>query len=263
MKSIIAGQFVDVDSPVHRLDPRAKVFLLFCFIAFLILTPNFATHISALLILFLTTILAKIPKNFVVKFLYGSRFFFLMALLVNLLFTPGEGGFDWLFLHISLNGARNGLLFGIRIYALIWSAGLFGWTTSPVAMADSFESLAKPLSRIGVPTRDIAMMLLLAMRFLPTLLADANELKLAQMSRGARFNAGNPIQRTKALIPLIVPLFIGAFRRADESAIALQVRGYSSEGERTSLYPPKFRKVDVFAILMGFIFVLLAVFFRF
>jgi energy-coupling factor transport system permease protein len=244
MKSIIAGQYIDYDSALHRLDPRAKLLLLTVFVIFLLSGQSFLNHIGGVIILTLATILSKVPFKTVFRFLSGSRFFIWMILIVNLAFTPGRDGYNWWIFGISSEGAANGFLFSLRMIALVWSAALLSWTTSPISVADGFEKIGEPLKKIGIPVRDISTMMLLALRFLPTLLRDYSELKFAQTARGAEFNKGNYYRRIKAIVPLIIPLFIGAFRRADATAIALTVRGYVSDGHRTSLYPLVFRKTD-------------------
>ncbi len=259
MKSIIAGQFVERDSPIHRLDPRPKLALLTSLVAFMLIWPCFASHIAVLILLFAATRMSNIPSAVVFNFFRGARFFVLITFLVHLLFTPGAGGYDWWIFHISLAGAHNGLLFGVRLFVLIWVAALMGWTTAPVALADGVEHLLKPLSRIGLPVRDIVTMMLLSMRFLPTLLMDARELKLAQQARGASFGKGSPISKVKSVVPLVVPLFVGALRRAETTATALTIRGYSGDAERTSLYPLSLRRADYLAFALAFAILLLGI----
>ncbi|RKZ31144.1 hypothetical protein DRQ36_03115 [bacterium] len=251
MQDIIAGKYIDRDSVVHRLDPRAKTALLTGFVAYLIIWPEYIAYLAGSIILLLATILARIPAKTALRFLFGIRFFVLIAFLVHLLFTPGKNGYDWWIFHLSLQGAANGVLYAIRLIELIWAAMLLGWTTAPVSFADGIERIAKPLSKVGVPVRDIATMLLLAMRFLPTLLTDVRELRLAQEARGAKFGSGKFSERIKSIIPLIVPIFMSAFRRADATAVALTVRGYISEGPRTSLYPLKLNSTDAVAIFFS------------
>lgn len=244
MKRVIAGRYIERDSPIHRLDPRAKAFALVSFITYLLVWPDIRGHILGLCLLYFGTRLAKVEIATAGKFIWGARFFFYMAFLVHLLFTPGEGGLDWWIFSISADGAANGAMFGIRLICLIWAAALFGWTTSPVELADGFRKALSPLRKFRVNVDDISTMLLLAMRFVPTLIHDARELKYAQEARGARFFKGGLIQRVKSVVPLIIPLFLGAFRRAEATAVALEVRGYELEGEHTSIYPLEFDAGD-------------------
>ena len=247
MRSVIAGQYIEGDSPIHRLDPRPKIALLFSVVIFLLLWPSFVSHLIVLVSLLLITFTAKIPSAVALGFFKGARFFILITFMVHLLFTPGAGGYDWWIIHLSFDGVRSGLFYGARLFALIWIAALMGWTTAPVNLADGSERMLKPLSRIGLPIRDIVTTMLLAMRFLPTLLLDARELKLAQQARGASFKSGSPISRIKSVVPLVVPLFVGALRRAETTATALTIRGYQSKSNRTSLYPLKLRGTDYLA----------------
>ena len=139
---------------------------------------------------------------------------------------------------------------------MIWLASLLAWTTTPIAFTDATLWLLKPLARFKVPVRDFSMMMLLALRFVPTLLDDVRELKLAQLSRGASLGKGSPIKRIKSVIPLVVPLFVGAFRRAENTAVALTLRGYRNNSERTSLYPLRFQTSDY--LILGISCVIIA-----
>jgi len=248
---IIAGKYIKQESPIHRLDPRTKAVGLFTFIAYLLIWPEFTGHVFAVLILYAVTRVSKFELSMVGRFLWGARFFFYMAFLAHLLFTPGDGGFEWWIISITTSGAANGLLFGLRLICLLWAAALFGWTTSPVELADGFRKTLPPLRKIGVNVDDIATMLLLALRFVPTLIQDARELRYAQEARGAKFHRGGVVGKTKSVVPLVIPLFAGAFRRAEATAVSLIVRGYELEGERTSLHPLKFRAEDWCGILIA------------
>lgn len=244
MKNLIAGRYIDRDSTIHRLDPRAKSVLLCAFLVYLIIWPNIVGHLLGLLLLVAANSFAKIGLKTAGRFLLGVRFFFYMTFLVHLLFTPGYGGFGWWIFYISADGAANGLLFGLRLVCLVWAAALFGWTTSPVSLADGIRKLLSPLKKLGLRVEDITTMLLLSMRFLPTLIRDTQELRLAQESRGAKFFHGSFKNRIESIIPLLIPLFVGAFRRAEATATALIVRGYELDCERTSLYPLEFEWRD-------------------
>ncbi len=259
MKQIIAGKYIEKDSPIHRLDPRTKAFALCCLIAYLLIWPDIIGHIFCLLLLLVATRTAKIQIIIALKFIWGARFFFYMAFLAHLLFTPGEGGYGWWIFALTLRGASNGLLFGLRLICLLWSAALFAWTTSPVELADGFRQTLSPLRRIGIDIDDIATMLLLAMRFVPTLIHDARELKYAQEARGAQFYSGGIIRRGKSVVPLIVPLFVGAFRRAEATAVALIIRGYELDEERTSLFPLKFGVNDWGGIICATFIVMIGI----
>ncbi len=251
MNRIIAGKYIERESPIHRLDPRTKAVGLFAFVAYILIWPELAGHIFALLILLAVTRVSKIEMRMAGRFIWGARFFFYMAFLAHLLFTPGNDGFSWRIFSITSEGAANGLLFGLRLICLLWAAALFSWTTSPVELADGFRKTFSPLGKVGVNVNDMATMLLLALRFVPTLIQDARELKYAQEARGAKFHSGGIIGKIKSVVPLIIPLFAGAFRRADATAVALIVRGYEIEGERTSMHPLFFRPVDWGGILIA------------
>ena len=245
MRDIISGKYIDRESFVHNLDPRGKIMLLLAFIIYLLVWHSYWGYGIGFLILIAVTLIARIPGHTAIGFLCGTRFFILIAFTVHLLFTPGEGGYDWWIFHISLDGAANGFLYSLRLLELVWAAALLGWTTTPVSLSDAFEKMVGPLGKLRVPVRDIATMLLLAIRFLPTMLNEASEIKLAQKSRGISREGRKTGNRIPSLIPFIVPLFVAAFRRSDATATALVVRGYRSEGTRTRLQPLQFRANDI------------------
>jgi len=256
LKRVLAGKYIERESAIHRLDPRTKAWGLFAFIVYLLIWPEITGHIFAFLILYAVTRASKFELSMVGRFLWGARFFFYMAFLAHLLFTPGNDGFGWWIFSITSSGASNGLLFGLRLICLLWAAALFGWTTSLVEIAEGFRKALSPLRKIGVNVDDIATMLLLALRFVPTLIQDARELRYAQEARGAKFHSGGIIGKVKSVVPLIIPLFMGAFRRADATAIALIVRGYDIERNRTSLHPLYFESRDWGGMIIALMIVL-------
>ena len=248
---IAAGQYIDGNSPIHSLDPRAKLVAFAALVSAILIFPGHLTNLVFLALLLILTALAKIPPGRAGRTLLGLRFFVLMAFLVHLLFTPGPGGYDWWIFHLSLDGVNRGAIFALRLLVLIWSAALLGWTTPPISFSEGVERLASPLGKIGVPVRDLSTTLLLSMRFIPTLLRDARELRLAQKARGADFGKGGAISRVKSIVPLVVPLFARAFRRAEASALALTVRGYDASPHRTSLYPLRMKGADWLAVALA------------
>jgi len=248
LRSILLGKYFDGNSLLHRLDPRAKLALLFAIVVVVLTVRTITAQLAILLVILILTSISRVPTNAVASLLKVAGWFVALTFIVHIVFTPGDEGLRLWFLTISPEGVRNGAYFGLRLLSMIWAASIIAWTTTPIAFADATEKLLKPLSYLKIPVRDIAMILLLAMRFVPTLLNDARELRLAQQARGAVFGKGSIVARVKSIIPLIVPLFVGAFRRAETTAVALTVRGYSSDIERTSLYPLKLRAPD-FAVI--------------
>jgi len=259
MKSIIAGQYIDSDSPIHSIDPRSKIIFLFCYLFILILWPNLTIHVLSIILLSLITKYSELPCDRVVKFIWGIRYFVIITLLIHLLFSPEKTGLNFWIFNISKQGALKGLVFSTRLLILVWMAAILNWTTAPVSLADAFEKTADPLKKIGIPVRDFATMLLLAMRFLPTLLSDTKELILAQRARGLEIGQGKLINKIKSIIPLLVPMIIGAFRRADSTAIALTVRGYNRHTSRTNLYPLSMNAKDYFVISLAMIFLICSI----
>lgn len=189
------------------------------------------------------TLIANIQYKRILKLMWIFRYFLVLTFLIHFLFTPALNEYNWGIFHISLAGVHNGILYSIRVFLLMWSASLFGWVTSPVALGDSLEELLKFLSIFRIPPRDVSMVVVLAMRFIPTMLDDATKIHWAQQARGASMK-GSIIKRVKKVIPLIIPLFVVAFRRADKLALALQMRGYDPHFPRTRISPQKFTLSD-------------------
>ncbi len=241
------GQYLHRRSPLHLLDPRTKLFALAVFVAMVLVRSRPENHALALAILIAATRAAKIEISKPLRTLWAFRIFLAITFAVHLLFTPGRPGFDWGIFHVSVAGVGNGLLFSARMALLMWSAALFGWTTSPIALADALEKLFFFTKPLGLPPRDISTVVLLAMRFVPTMMDDATRIRWAQLARGGNVSGGL-VKKVKGVIPMVVPLFVSAFRRADKLALALELRGYDSHAPRTKLYPVKLGRADWLAL---------------
>jgi len=248
LKDITIGQYYPSDSPIHRLDPRTKLVITFLFIVIIFFVRYFSGYLFILAFLGLTIYLSNIPVKFVIKGLRPLLFIILLTFFINIFFTPGENEiFRLWFLRITEEGLRQGAFMTMRLAFLVAGTSLLTLTTSPIALTDGIELLLKPLSVIKFPAHELAMMMTIALRFIPTLLEETDKIMKAQMARGADFESGNLIQRAKSLVPLLVPLFISAFRRADELAMAMEARCYRGGENRTRMKILSVQKIDYLA----------------
>ena len=239
----LVGQYIKKESPVHSLHPLTKVTLLFLVALFIVLKSSWYNHLLAATILIISTLLSRLTLHRIFALLKTFWIFIALTFLIHLLFTPAPGEIKWAFFHISLNGLNNGLLYSFRVFLLIWAASLFGWTTSPIELGDSMEKILAFAKIFGISPRDIATVFVISMRFIPTLMDDAQKILWAQKARGIDFS-GSIWQKVKNIIPLEVPLFVVAFHRADKLALSLQIRGYSSNAPRTRIFQPEPRTID-------------------
>lgn len=256
LKDITIGQYFPGDSPVHKLDPRTKIILTFLFIVVIFFVDSFLSYGYIMAFMLITLFLSRIPPKYVLKGLRPLLFIILLTLFINVFFTPGERVLvrGWFF-TVTWEGLRQGVFMALRLIFLVTGTSLLTLTTSPIALTDGIELLLNPLKVIKFPAHELAMMMTIALRFIPTLLEETDKIMKAQMARGADFESGNLIQRAKALVPLLVPLFISAFRRADELAMAMEARCYRGGVNRTRM---KILTVEIRDYLAGALFALLA-----
>ncbi len=246
-KNLTIGQHYPVDSPVHELDPRVKIIMTFVFIISLFLIENFITYLVVALFLTIAIKLSKVPLKFVIKGLKPILMIIIITFIINLLMTPGKIIFKVGFIKITEEGLRQAGFMAIRLTLLIMGTSLLTLTTSPIILTDGIESLLNPFKRLGLPAHELAMMMTIALRFIPTLMEETEKIMKAQKSRGADFESGNIMSRAKNLVPLLVPLFISAFRRADELAMAMEARCYRGGENRTRMRQLKISKGDYVA----------------
>lgn len=253
IRDITIGQYYPAESPLHRLDPRTKFIGTIVFIVSLFLVHNYGYLICTA---FLVTmiIISRVPFKFMVKGLKAIIVILILTMALNLFLTPGEVLCSWWIFTITKEGLRSAILMGIRLIYLILGASLLTLTTTPNKITDGLESLLGPLKKIKVPVHEIAMMMSIALRFIPILLEETDKIMKAQTARGADFETGGIIKKVKAMVPLFVPLFVSAFRRANDLALAMEARCYHGGAGRTHMKPLKYKKIDVIA------FVILAVF---
>nr|WP_312579064.1 energy-coupling factor transporter transmembrane component T [Sedimentibacter sp.] len=251
-KNLTIGQHYPVESPVHNLDPRVKIIITFVFIMSLFLIDSFYAYLIVVLFLGIAITTSKVPVKFVLKGLKPIFLIITITFVINLLMTPGKIIYQVGFIKITEEGLKQAGFMAIRLTLLIMGTSLLTLTTSPIILTDGIESLLKPLKRFGVPAHELAMMMTIALRFIPTLMEETEKIMKAQKSRGADFESGNIINRAKNLVPLLVPLFISAFRRADDLAMAMEARCYRGGDNRTRMRQLKINRGDYVA---SFIFI--------
>ncbi len=245
LKNITIGQFFPGNSIIHRMDPRTKLILVFVFVVGIFLIKSFWGYLLTGLYIFFIIAICKIPFKYMLKGLKPIFIIVLFTLVLNILMTPGENVlFTWWKLTIYEEGIRLGFYFAVRLILLVLGSQILTLTTSPLALTDGLETLFKPLQKIKMPVHELAMMMTIALRFIPTLLGETDKIMKAQMSRGADFESGNLISRAKSLVPVMVPLFVSAFRRADDLALAMEARCYKGGEGRTRMKKLQFTGAD-------------------
>lgn len=250
-KDIAFGQYYPTDSVVHRMDPRMKLFLTVLFVvAIFFVNTYFGFMMTAAVLLFII-LLAKLPMLSVLKSVRAIIFIVIFAAVINLfMISDGEVLWSWRALQITDQGIHTTIKMTLRLVLLISGASLLTLTTTPVEVADGTESLMKPLRLIKVPVHDIAMIMSIALRFIPTLFEETNKIIAAQKARGASFDTGGLIARAKALLPVLIPLFVNSFRRADELAFAMDARCYNATEKRTKMKVMKLGVADFVAFFL-------------
>lgn len=245
------GRFYPVESPLHALDPRAKVLATAVFVVGLFFVDSLAGFLLAGAVTVGLVAASRVPLGAFLGLLRPVLFIVALTFLFQVLFSrEGPTLFAWGFLQVHEGGLRLGLLLAARILILVSAAGLLTATTAPVALADGMEDLLSPLKRLRFPAHEVAMMMTIALRFIPTLGEEAEKISRAQAARGADFEDGGLVRRARALVPLLVPLTVGAFRRADELAEALESRGYRGGVGRVRYRELHFRARDAAALLL-------------
>ncbi|MGN0754535.1 MAG: energy-coupling factor transporter transmembrane component T family protein [Aristaeellaceae bacterium] len=245
MKNITMGQYYPVDSWVHRLDPRTKILLTIAMIVAVFLVKTMVGYGLILGFVYLVSRLSHIPFRMLLKGIKPLKFILILTFLLNLFFNSGETMLiEWGFLKISYEGLAQAIHYSLRLVFLVLGTSLMTLTTSPIALSDGIEMLLSPLKRIRFPAHELAMMMSIALRFIPTLMEEADKIMKAQMARGADFESGNLLARAKAMVPLLVPLFVSAFRRAGDLAMAMESRCYHGGENRTRLRVLKITKND-------------------
>ena len=252
MKGISFGQYYPARSPLHSLDPRVKIILTLLYIVCSFLCKNVLSYALLLLSALLLVALGRIPLRIVLRGLRGVLFVLAFTALLNVFWTSGDLLlFEWKFIKIYLEGIYSAIFIMIRIAALIIGTGmLMTYTTTPIALTNAIEDLLSPLKKLHVPVHTFAMMMTIALRFIPTLTEETDRIMTAQKARGADFSSGGLIARAKALIPVLIPLFVSAFNRAGDLATAMECRCYHGGEGRTRMNVRHMRFVDVIPLFL-------------
>lgn len=254
LNNISIGQYFPGDSFIHKLDPRTKILFTLIFIIAIFVSKGFLCFALIAAFAYLCMKVSKISLKFIVRGLKPILFIVAFTFLLNLFLSSGDDVIvKWGILSITYTGIRNALFMAVRLILLVTCTQLLTLTTSPIQLTDGLERLFTPLKKIGFPAHELAMMMSIALRFIPTLIEETDKITKAQKARGADFESGGVIKRVKAMIPLLVPLFVGAFRRADELAMAMEARCYRGGSGRTKMRPLTYRKSDYSAFAAGFI----------
>ena len=250
LKDITLGQYFPGDSAIHRMDPRMKLVLTIAYIVGVFMVGNLPGYVIALGFLYLVVRIAGIRFSYLVRGVKPLRFIILFTFILNLFFTQGDTVlFELGFVRLTKEALENAVFFALRLVFLVMGTSVLTLTTSPIQLTDGLERLMKPLQRFHFPAHELAMMMTIALRFIPTLLEETDKIQKAQMARGADFESGNLIARAKAMIPLLVPLFVSAFRRANDLAMAMEARCYRGGDHRTRLRELRYTKLDLYALL--------------
>lgn len=250
MKNITMGQYYPVDSWVHRLDPRTKILLTIAMIVAVFLVKTMVGYALILGFMYLAAKMSRIPFKMLMKGIKPLRVILILTFLLNLFFNNGTTLLaEWGFIRISYEGLSQAVHYSLRLVFLVLGTSLMTLTTSPIALSDGIELLLSPLKKLHFPAHELAMMMSIALRFIPTLMEEADKIMKAQMARGADFESGNLLNRARAMVPLLVPLFVSAFRRAGELAMAMESRCYHGGENRTRLRVLKITANDGYAAL--------------
>ena len=250
LKNITLGQYFPGESFIHRLDPRTKLLATIALIAIVFVSQGFSGFLLIAAFVLICAATTGIHLKFLIRGLKPLMFIILFTFVLNLFFQTGGNELVHVgFLRITDNGLRTASFMALRLILLVISSQLLTLTTSPISLTDGLESLFRPLQVIHFPAHEIAMMMSIALRFIPTLMDEADKIMKAQKARGANFETGSIVARAKAMVPLLVPLFVGAFRRAEELALAMDARCYRGGAGRTRMKQLKYGKNDLLAAL--------------
>lgn len=247
LRDITIGQYYPVSSMIHRLDPRTKLIGTLVYIISLFLFDTFAGFIAAVAFFGGVVILSKVPLRYILKGLRPILILLLFTVCFNFFLTKGEVVIDLWIIGITKEGLYRGIFMGLRLILLILGSSIMTFTTTPNQLTDGLERLLSPLKLIRVPVHDVAMMMSIALRFIPILLEETDKIMKAQQARGADFESGNLLQRAKAMLPIFIPLIVSAFRRAFDLAMAMEARCYRGGNGRTKMKPLRYKARDYVA----------------
>ena len=263
MEKMIFGRYIPGDSFVHRLDSRSKLLFVFAFIIIVFLANNAITYGLLMAFTLIVILMSRIRLYFLINGLKPVIILMVFTFLLHILFTrEGDIIFELGFLKVYEEGLRQGIFISIRFLVLVFMTSILTLTTSPISITDGIETLLNPLKKIKLPVHELALMMSISLRFIPTLMDETDKIMKAQMARGSDLSAGPLKDRLKAIVPLLVPLFVSAFKRAEDLATAMEVRGYRGGEGRTRYRQLKWDLGDTFALLSLVVMVVLLVYFR-
>ncbi|CEG24393.1 Energy-coupling factor transporter transmembrane protein EcfT [Planococcus massiliensis] len=251
MEKMIFGRFIPGDSLVHRLDPRAKLLFVFLFIAIVFVANNALTYLLLLVFTLLVVFLSKIRLYFLINGLKPVFILLIFTFLLHIFFTKeGDVLFQFGFIEVYEEGLRQGIFISIRFLVLVFITSILTLTTSPISITDGIEVLLGPFKRVKLPVHELALMMSISLRFIPTLMDETGKILKAQMARGSDIGSGPIKERIKAVVPLLIPLFVSAFKRAEDLATAMEVRGYRGGEGRTRYRQLDWRLIDSLSLLL-------------
>lgn len=250
LRDITLGQYFPGKSWVHMLDPRIKIIATLAFIIELFIVDNFIGFLIAGIALGIIIAISKVPVSYIMRGLKPILIILIFTFALNIFMVDGRILWQWKFLKITAEGLEIAIFMAIRLVLLLMGSSMLTLCTRPLALTDGIERLLSPFRKVGLPAHDIAMMMTIALRFIPTLLEEADKIMKAQQARGADFESGGLMKRAKSLIPILVPLFVSAFRIAQDLAMAMEARCYRGGENRTRMHEMKFKKRDYIAMIL-------------
>ena len=262
IKDITLGQYYPVESPIHSLDARTKIFAVFAYLISLFFIKSFTGFGIAAVFLLVCVAISKVPLSFVTKGFKPILIILILTIIVNVLSGSGEPILSWWIIKITKDGIYRAGFMAIRLILLVFGSSVLTLTTKPISLTDGLEKIFSPLRVIGLPAHELAMMMSIALRFIPTLMEETDKIMKAQSSRGADFESGNIREKAKALLPLLVPLFVAAFRIAGDLAMAMEARCYNGGKGRTRMHEMKYGKGDLLAVLILAVYLAAIIFIR-
>lgn len=254
MEKMIFGRYVPTNSIIHRLDPRAKLLIVFIYICIVFLANNVLSYVALALFTILLIVLSKIPLLFFINGLKPILWLVIFTFILHLFFTKGgDVLFEFGIIKVYAGGLKQGIFISMRFMLLVFMASLLTLTTTPISLTDGLESLLHALKKLKLPIHELALMMSISLRFIPTLMDETDKIMKAQKARGVDFSSGPLKERLKAIVPLLIPLFISSFKRAEDLATAMEARGYRGGEGRTKYRLLQWKLVDSLGILLIFI----------
>ncbi|MDX1359008.1 MAG: energy-coupling factor transporter transmembrane component T [Clostridia bacterium] len=254
IRNITLGQYLPGQSVLHRSDPRTKLIITMLFMVVLFIVESLWALAAALIFVAGAYTIARIPIRYAIKGIKPVLFIIVFTVIINMFMTPGNVLVNLGFAKITDEGLIKAAVVSLRVFMLITSASIMTYTTTPIMLTDGIEKLLNPLKKLRFPVHELAMMMTIALRFIPTLIDETDKIMKAQAARGADIGTGNLMERAKSFIPILIPLFVSSFRRADDLAVAMEARCYRGSKGRTSMRVLRYTKTDV-VIMLGFLII--------